>query len=78
MALDKSKKYAVYCLGGFRSAIAVSILRRQGLNAVDIIGGYDRGVLANACEATTADKTFCAKMKANTSKSKQTATAVSV
>jgi rhodanese-related sulfurtransferase len=61
-ALDASKQYVVYCLGGFRSTITTSIMRQQGLNAVDIVGGYERGVLAVARCHTTAQG-VCTKSK---------------
>lgn len=39
--LDKDKKYHVYCAGGYRSVIAVSILRQLGFsNVVNICGGF--------------------------------------
>eukprot|EP00730_Choanoeca_flexa_P006628 TRINITY_DN12186_c2_g3_i1.p1 TRINITY_DN12186_c2_g3~~TRINITY_DN12186_c2_g3_i1.p1 ORF type:complete len:501 (+),score=102.92 TRINITY_DN12186_c2_g3_i1:117-1619(+) len=53
-ALDASKRYVVYCLGGFRSTITTSIMRQHGLDAVDIVGGYERGVLDIARCHTTA------------------------
>jgi glyoxylase-like metal-dependent hydrolase (beta-lactamase superfamily II)/rhodanese-related sulfurtransferase len=38
--LDKKKFYAIYCAGGYRSMIAVSILRRAGfVNTINITGG---------------------------------------
>lgn len=37
--LDKDATYLCYCLGGFRSAIAASFMRRAGLNVRDIVGG---------------------------------------
>lgn len=40
--LDGSSLLAVHCKGGYRSAIAVSLLRRAGLrNVANIIGGFD-------------------------------------
>lgn len=63
-ALDRSKKYAVYCLGGFRSTITTSLLRREGYDATDIVGGYDHGVAPHACDVTSAQPEFCEKMKA--------------
>ncbi len=40
--LDKNKTYHIHCLGGYRSMIAASILRREGYkNLVDIIGGFN-------------------------------------
>ncbi len=32
--LDKTKKYMIYCAGGYRSMIAISILKRKGFNDV--------------------------------------------
>ncbi|MEJ4086890.1 MBL fold metallo-hydrolase [Galbibacter orientalis] len=44
--LDKNKKYYVHCAGGYRSAIAASILKARGFeNLVDIKGGF--GALKN-------------------------------
>jgi hydroxyacylglutathione hydrolase len=40
--LDKSKPVAVYCKGGYRSAIAASLLQRAGFGQVmNVIGGFD-------------------------------------
>jgi len=40
--LDKSKPVAVYCKGGYRSAIAASLLQRAGFKQVmNVIGGFD-------------------------------------
>jgi hydroxyacylglutathione hydrolase len=40
--LNKSKPVAVYCKGGYRSAIAASLLQRAGFEQVmNIIGGFD-------------------------------------
>jgi len=40
--LDKAKPAAVYCKGGYRSAIAASLLQRAGFEQVmNIIGGFD-------------------------------------
>eukprot|EP00045_Choanoeca_perplexa_P015883 m.206593 g.206593 ORF g.206593 m.206593 type:complete len:500 (-) comp17106_c0_seq2:3743-5242(-) len=61
-ALDASKHYVVYCLGGFRSTITTSIMRQHGLDAVDVVGGYERGVLAIARCHTTAQG-VCTKNK---------------
>lgn len=43
---DVSKKYYVHCAGGYRSVIAASILERNGIEAVNILGGF--GVIKNA------------------------------
>ncbi len=40
--LDKSKPVAVYCKGGYRSAIAASLLQRVGFKQVmNVTGGFD-------------------------------------
>jgi hydroxyacylglutathione hydrolase len=40
--LDKSKPVAVYCKGGYRSAIAASVLQRAGFEQVlNVTGGFD-------------------------------------
>jgi hydroxyacylglutathione hydrolase len=40
--LDQTKPVAVYCKGGYRSAIAASVLQRAGFKQVlNIIGGFD-------------------------------------
>lgn len=40
--LDKSKEYYVHCAGGYRSVIAISILKARGYtNFVNIDGGFD-------------------------------------
>jgi hydroxyacylglutathione hydrolase len=40
--LDKSKPVAVYCKGGYRSAIAASLLQRAGFEQVmNVTGGFD-------------------------------------
>ncbi|MBL7850227.1 MAG: MBL fold metallo-hydrolase [Cyclobacteriaceae bacterium] len=39
-SLDKSRKYVVYCGGGYRSMTAISLMRRQGFkNLVNVTGG---------------------------------------
>ncbi|MBI5915602.1 MAG: MBL fold metallo-hydrolase [Bacteroidetes bacterium] len=39
--LDRSKKYYMYCAGGYRSVIAASILKSRGFtDLVDIAGGF--------------------------------------
>jgi hydroxyacylglutathione hydrolase len=40
--LDKTKPIAVYCKGGYRSAIAASLLQREGFEQVlNVTGGFD-------------------------------------
>mmetsp|Transcript_13635 Transcript_13635/g.43548 ORF Transcript_13635/g.43548 Transcript_13635/m.43548 type:complete len:509 (+) Transcript_13635:40-1566(+) len=50
--LDKDKHYAVYCSGGYRSAIAASYLLQEGIGSGDLHGGY-YNILAVARELTT-------------------------
>ncbi len=39
--IDKNKKYYIHCAGGYRSVIAVSILKARGFdNLIDIAGGF--------------------------------------
>lgn len=39
--LDKDKTYYVHCAGGYRSVIAISILKRNGFkNLIDVLGGF--------------------------------------
>jgi rhodanese-related sulfurtransferase len=40
--LDRTKRIAVHCKGGYRSAIAASILARMGYDVCNIAGGFDR------------------------------------
>jgi glyoxylase-like metal-dependent hydrolase (beta-lactamase superfamily II)/rhodanese-related sulfurtransferase len=40
--LDRTKRIAVHCKGGYRSAIAASILARMGYDVCNVIGGFDR------------------------------------
>lgn len=50
--LDKSKKYYLHCAGGYRSVIAASIFKQNGLdNVVNIMGGF------NALKETNLPKT---------------------
>ena len=37
---DKKKRYVLYCVGGYRSAISCSMFHKFGLNAVDVRGGF--------------------------------------
>ena len=40
--LDKQSRIAVHCKGGYRSALACSLLMRAGFeNVIDVAGGYD-------------------------------------
>ncbi|MFB9056731.1 rhodanese-like domain-containing protein [Mariniflexile ostreae] len=41
-AIDKNKTYYIHCAGGYRSAIAASILKARGVeNLINIEGGFD-------------------------------------
>lgn len=51
--LKRSTKYVAYCVGGYRSAIAVSYLKRAGYTAADIVGGYRRAIQPLARHLTT-------------------------
>ncbi|MEL4308170.1 MBL fold metallo-hydrolase [Joostella sp. CR20] len=53
--LNKNKKYFIHCAGGYRSAIAASILKARGYNdLVDIKGGY--GAIKNTAIPKTTFK----------------------
>jgi len=53
--LDKNKKIVVYCAVGIRGYIATRILRQEGFDAVNMVGGYnlykyyDKDYTAAAC-----------------------------
>lgn len=50
--IDENKNYYVYCAGGYRSMIAISILKARGLHSfVNVLGGY------NAIKKTDIPKT---------------------
>ena len=41
--LDKNKKYLIHCAGGYRSMIAVSMLKANGINEVyNVVGGISK------------------------------------
>ncbi len=45
--LDKNKPYVVHCGGGYRSMIAISLMRKQGFtNLINVYGGF--GAMVNA------------------------------
>jgi glyoxylase-like metal-dependent hydrolase (beta-lactamase superfamily II)/rhodanese-related sulfurtransferase len=51
--VPRGKKLAVHCAGGYRSSIAISLLRQQGFNdIVDLAPGYD-GWVHNGLPVTT-------------------------
>ena len=40
--LDRDRPIAVHCKGGYRSAIACSLIQRAGFeNVMNVIGGFD-------------------------------------
>jgi rhodanese-related sulfurtransferase len=46
--LDATHPVAVYCKGGYRSAIACSLLERAGFeNVINVIGGFDAWLACN-------------------------------
>lgn len=55
--LDPARPTIVYCSGGYRSAVAASVMRARGFTTVaDMIGGYDawRAKFANQTSPTSA------------------------
>ena len=47
--LDRDAPIAVHCRGGYRSAIAASVLQAAGFkDVINVTGGYDAWALANA------------------------------
>ena len=43
--LDKNKKYYIYCQMGIQSKKVCRILKNNGFNVVNIIGGYEAWIL---------------------------------
>ena len=43
--LDKNKKYYIYCQMGIQSRKVCQILKNNGYNVVNIIGGYEAWIL---------------------------------
>ena len=43
--LDKSKKYYIYCQTGVKSSNLCKILKNNGFNVVNILGGYEAWLL---------------------------------
>ncbi|XP_064398734.1 uncharacterized protein LOC135345254 [Halichondria panicea] len=60
-SLDKSQKYIAYCVSGYRSAIASSLLRQAGFDVVDVTFGF-AAVSVFAPTHTTTGK-VCPSMK---------------
>jgi len=44
--LDKNKKYYIYCQMGVQSKKTCQILKNNGFNVVNILGGYEAWVLS--------------------------------
>jgi rhodanese-related sulfurtransferase len=39
--LNKNKSYHIHCAGGYRSVIAISLLKKNGYtNLIDVAGGF--------------------------------------
>ena len=53
--LCRNKSYIAFCLGGFRSTIATSILNKLGFKVQDVIKGF-ASISVNAPELTTTGK----------------------
>lgn len=51
--LCKTPEYIVYCSGGYRAAIAASLLRHEGFRARSVAGGFDLNLLPNHPELIT-------------------------
>ena len=50
--LPRDRRLAVHCAGGYRSAIAASLLRRAGFeNVIDVVGGYSAWEKSKAAAA---------------------------
>lgn len=45
--LDVNKIYYIYCQKGVSSVKVVNLLRKQGYNVYNVIGGYERWMLDN-------------------------------
>lgn len=45
--LDKSKKYYVYCRSGGRSSAVIKLMKRYGINGVDVRGGIKSWIRNN-------------------------------
>jgi glyoxylase-like metal-dependent hydrolase (beta-lactamase superfamily II)/rhodanese-related sulfurtransferase len=53
--LDRTAPIAVHCLGGYRSAIAASMLQAAGFkNVINVTGGYNAWALTQAAQPTLA------------------------
>jgi len=45
--LSKTKKYYIYCQKGIQSRKLCQILKNNGFNVINIIGGYEAWILEN-------------------------------
>ena len=52
--LPRDQQVVVHCAGGYRSAIAASLLAQQGLNVLDLVGGYQAWAASNLAEGEVA------------------------
>jgi len=53
--LDRDAPIAVHCRGGYRSAIAASVLQAAGFkDVINVTGGYDAWALTNASSEVSA------------------------
>ena len=61
LAFKRSKRYLAFCSTGYRSIIAISILRASGINAVDVFGGF-AAASVYAPDLTISGKVFLINM----------------
>ena len=53
--VPRDQPLVLYCKGGYRSAIAASILQRAGIdNVIDVLGGFDAWAEAHPVESASA------------------------
>jgi hydroxyacylglutathione hydrolase len=60
--LDRSVDYVAFCVSGYRSAIATSLLRKAGFRVRDIFGGF--AAINWTAPSHTTSRAVCPRMKA--------------
>jgi rhodanese-related sulfurtransferase len=50
--VPRDRQVAVHCAGGYRSAIACSILQQNGIDPIDMVGGFKAWVTSQLPVAT--------------------------
>ena len=59
--LDKNETYHIHCAGGYRSVIAISILKQKGFeNLIDVAGGFGAIKKSNLNESCYSSFAQCA------------------